>query len=220
MMVPMQKYIIAIIVVVIVAAGAWYLLKPGGTPSASQQQATTTATAPSTSTYATSTYSIVYPSDYAVDDAFMNTEVNAKKPIMGVKFTIPGSMATGTNLSADTFVSVEQLPHARNCTGDIFLAANVKPSSLVDAGVSYSVATSSQGAAGNLYDETVWAISGSQPCTAVRYSVHSTDIGNYPAGTVQQFDRTSLTSAFDAIRRSLTLGAPAPAGATTTPAQQ
>jgi hypothetical protein len=39
-------------------------------------------------------------------------------------------------------------------------------------------------------------------CTAVRYLVHSTNIGNYEPGAVREFDRPALIDLFDQIRRS------------------
>ena len=60
--------------------------------------------------------------------------------------------------------------------------------------------------AGNRYFETVYAISGSSPCFAVRYFIHYSVIENYPAGTVQQFNEPALVSQFDSIRRTLTIG--------------
>lgn len=202
----MAKYIIGVIALILVLAGGYYFLygtklpsgnTTGGTPATVQQVATTT--------YATSSFSVAYPVDFSVDPTFSNTEVNPKKPIAGVKFTIPGAMATGTNLSSDTFVSIEQLPRAKNCTGDIYLLDEVRPSSVTENGVSYSLATTSGAAAGNFYEESVYAIQGSNPCTAVRYFIHSTNIGNYEPGAVREFDRAALLRAFDSIRGSLQL---------------
>ncbi|HVV38965.1 MAG TPA: MliC family protein [Candidatus Paceibacterota bacterium] len=159
-----------------------------------------------TSTAASSTpgFTVKYPKTFSLNSAYVN-ETFPKKPISGIKLTVPETMATGTNLSSDTGLSVEWLPNARNCTGDIFVAENVKAQKVTENGVSYSVATTSGAGAGNLYEETVYAISGSKPCTAVRYFVHSGNIGNYPAGTVTEFDRAGLMAQFDKIRQSLTL---------------
>ena len=115
-------------------------------------------------------------------------------------------MATGTNLSADSYVSVEWLPRAKNCTGDIYLAANVKPQEVVDNRVTYSLASSSGAAAGNRYEEWVYALSGSQPCLAVRYFIHSTNIANFDPGAVKEFDRAALVKQFDKIRKTLVIG--------------
>ena len=167
-----------------------------------------------TSTYATTTFSAVYQRDFTADDSHIYDQVNPKKPIHGVRFTIPLAMATGTNLASDTYLSVEQLPRAKNCTGDIYLAANVRPISLTENGINYSLATSSGAAAGNLYEEMVYALSGSSPCTAVRYFIHSTAAANYEPGAIREFDRAALLVAFDAIRASLTLS-PTPAAPVT-----
>ncbi len=197
-------YIIGAIVIVLAAAGGgYYLWKNGSMPAETQQPAGPQAVA--TSTYATSTFSAVYPVDFSVNDAYTYDQF-PKKPIYGVKFTIPATSATGTNLSGyDTGVSVEQLPRAKNCTADIYIPANVTPQLLSDNGVEYSVASTSDAGAGNFYEEQVYALSGSNPCTAVRYFIHSTNIDNYPPGVVHAYDRAALMTAFDTIRRSVVL---------------
>ncbi len=67
----------------------------------------------------------------------------------------------------------------------------------------YSVATSSGAAAGNRYEEMIFAFPASSPCTAVRYYIHSTAVGNYPEGSVREFDREALLAEFDAIRKTI-----------------
>lgn len=156
------------------------------------------------STYASSTMGISfkYPKSYTIDEMYQYMGV-PNKPIDGVKAIIPATIATGTNLSLDSGVSIEQLPRAVNCTGDIFVLDNVRASTVTEGGVSYSLATTSGAAAGNLYEEIIYALADSEPCTAVRYSIHSTNIGNYEPGAVRAFDRSALLSAFDKIRASL-----------------
>lgn len=202
-----QKYIIGGILAILVIMGGWYFISessktttptPNTTPSVSQQTAT--------STYATSTYSVVYPSDFSVNESYAYDQFGEKKLIHGVKFLIPDTVATGTNLSSyDTGVSIEQLPRAQNCTGDIYIQANVRAQTMNDGGIEYSVATTSDAGAGNHYEEYVYALPGTHPCTAVRYFIHSTSIENYEPGVVREFDRTALMDAFDTIRRSLML---------------
>jgi hypothetical protein len=210
-MADMAKYIVAIVVVIILALGAGYYLSHRSSMRVNTQTSTTSVTSmlPATSTYATTTFSIVYPSDYTVNESYVDDQVNPKKPIHGVSFTIPGTIATGTNLSSDTHISVEHLPRAKNCTADIYLAANVKAQSITDNGVAYSFASSTDAAAGNRYEEDVYAILDSTPCTAVRYFIHYGAIENYPSagqpGSVQEFNHDALTAAFDTIRHSLTL---------------
>lgn len=159
-------------------------------------------------TYATSTFSITYPSDYVMNDTYAYTAFEGK-PISGVKFSVPASVLEGTNLSNDSGVSVESLPRAQNCTADIYLLADVKASAMMMGSTTYSVATTSDAGAGNVYEETVYAIAGSKPCVAVRYFIHSMNIGNFPTegeeGSVREFDRAALIRQFDSIRDALVL---------------
>ncbi len=208
------KIAIAVILLILVGSVGYYFVKGGkpvSQPAVQEQQPGQQPPQMATSTYATSTFSVVYPQDFTVDESYANTSVNPKKPIHGVKFTIPMDMATGTNLSPDTYISIESLPHAKKCTGDIYISANVHPTDLNDSnGVVYSVATTTGAAAGNIYEELVYAIADSNPCIAVRYYIHSGNIDNYPAGSVQEFDHQKLIDAFDTIRHAITV-TPAPA---------
>ncbi len=206
---------IAIIVVLmlLIAGGVVFrgrltnLIPSGGQQT--EQQATTTPTQAVWQSYATSTYSIQYPPSYHLNAAYQYTQFGPNKPIAGTSFTVSPEMATGTNLASDTYLSVEQLPRAKNCTGDIFINADVSAQKVTENGVQYSVASSTGAGAGNRYEETVYALVGSSPCTALRYFVHYSVIENYPQGAVREFDRTQLISEFDQIRHSLTLGAAA-----------
>lgn len=157
------------------------------------------------STYASSTMGISfkYPKSFTLGVTYQYTGF-PKKPISGVKVLIPDRVATGTNVSSqDTGVSIEQLPRALNCTGDIFIVDNVKASTITENGVTYSVATTSGAGAGNFYEEMVYALSGTKPCTAVRYFIHSMNIGNFEPGAAREFDREALIAEFDKIRSSL-----------------
>lgn len=195
----MAKYVIGMIALVLVAAGGYYMwASPGTTP----EETPPVVEVPTTNTYATSTFSIVYPKEFTLDTSYKYEGV-PKKPIDGVKFTIPLTMATTTNLSADSYVSVEWLPRAKTCTGDIYIPTNVKASEKTEGGVKYSIATTSGAAAGNLYEEYVYAFPESSPCVAVRYFIHSTNLGNYTPGAVRAFDRALLMRTFDSIRQSL-----------------
>jgi|SRR5579859_3012999 len=185
-----------------------------------QEQGTTTfancVSADNTSSNTTQSYasttmgiSFSYPADYTLSDTYSYQEMGPGKDIPGVKVTIPDTLASGTNLSNDSYVSIEQLnvsPPAGGCTANKFLDLQNggKVRSLTDNGTTYSVASSTGAGAGNRYEEWVWAIPGSSPCSAVRYFIHYGVIDNYPAGTVQPFDEQALLAGFDTIRRSLT----------------
>ena len=143
---------------------------------------------------------------YKVDETYAYQELGPGKDIKGVKFTIPASLAKGTNLSSDSYLSVEQIPGGKDCSASLFLADPHAPAQTIDQyGTTWSVASSTGAAAGNRYDETVYAVLGTNPCVAVRYVVHYGVIDNYPPGTVQQFDEQALQARFDQIRATLML---------------
>ncbi len=157
--------------------------------------------------YASSTlgFTLRFPQNYTAEQNYAYQGNGPGKDIKGVKFTIPAAATTGTNLSKDSYISVETLPKATSCTANLFLTT-AKASVFSDSGVDYSVATTSDAGAGNLYDEAVFAIPGTSPCTAVRYFIHSTQVANYPAGTVTAFNKAGVIGEFDSIRRTLVLG--------------
>lgn len=149
--------------------------------------------------------SIRLPQGYTPDETYKYQQLGPGKDIVGVKFTIPAALASGTNLSSDTYVSVEEIPKTSNCSASAFLDKGVKVSTITDGGTTYSVASTTGAGAGNRYEETVYAVPGTNPCVAVRYFIHYGVLENYPAGTVQGFDEQALLGQFDSIRRALVI---------------
>jgi hypothetical protein len=149
-------------------------------------------------------FSISAPDDFSIDEKYRYQELGPGKDISGVKFTIPQSAATGTNLNSDSYISVEEITNALACTANLFLEA-VTVRTIVDGDTTYSVGSSTDAAAGNRYEETVYALPGTNHCFAVRYFIHYGVIENYPAGAVREFVRGALLAQFDAIRRTLRL---------------
>ncbi|MDD5072062.1 MAG: MliC family protein, partial [Patescibacteria group bacterium] len=149
-------------------------------------------------------FSIRYPADYSIDTSYKYQALGPGKDIYGVKFTIPENLTAGTNLSSfDTGISVEIIPAVQECNALLFSDGSINVQNFIDYGKEYSFLTTNGAAAGNFYEEEVWALPGTNPCIAVRYLIHSTNIGNYPEGTVTEFDRAGLKSQFDRIRQSL-----------------
>jgi len=202
-----MKYFIGVIVFAVVAVGgyyAWDFYK--GIERAPEEP---TVEEPVITRYATSTFAIAYPDNFSLDDAYAYKGV-PNKPIDGVKFTIPTAMTEGTNLADDSGVSVEWLPRANICAGDIYVLDDVSAFDVTVGSTTYSVATTSGAGAGNLYEEQVFAIPESNPCTAVRYFIHTTNLANYSpeegeSAEVREYDRAALLRAFDQIRNSLEL---------------
>ena len=54
-------------------------------------------------------------------------------------------------------------------------------------------------AAGNNYDEIFYRTVWDKKCFEVVFFIHSTNIGNYPSGTVIEFDRSALLKRFEAV---------------------
>jgi len=152
-------------------------------------------------------FSIRYPEGYKINTDYKYQYLGPGKDIYGVRFTIPEALAVGTNLSShDTGVSVEVIPAVQDCNANLFLDQAENVQRIADStNVEYSVGSMTQGAAGNHYEERVWALIDTNPCVAVRYFIHSTNIDNYEPGTVEQFDPRTFLEVFDQIRQSLTI---------------
>jgi membrane-bound inhibitor of C-type lysozyme len=143
-------------------------------------------------------------SDYKIDESYAY-DLRPGSKISGVKFTIPQSLSNGTNLSSDTYISVEELPDSTTCEASLFLDGTHESKDLTSGGTEYSIASSTGAGAGNRYEETVYAIKGTNPCIALRYFVHYGVIENYPEGAVSEFDKDALIGEFDKIRESLVI---------------
>jgi membrane-bound inhibitor of C-type lysozyme len=148
-------------------------------------------------------FSIRYPQGYDVEPDYEYQALGPGKAIPGVKLTIDPSIAAGTNLGADSYLSVEHMPRGESGTASRFLGSDAAATAVTDGGTTYSVARSTGAGAGNRYEESVFALLGSDPCIAVRYFIHSSVLENYPPGAVRAFDRRGLITQFDAIRRTL-----------------
>jgi|CXWL01.1.fsa_nt_gi hypothetical protein len=148
-------------------------------------------------------FSLRYPADFLVNASYAYEGLGDEKQISGVAFSVPKKKTEGTNLSPDSKVSVEVIPNTPHCSARMFIRdpRSVKP--LLEKGESYSFASVKEAGAGNFYEEQVYAFPAASPCIAVRYFIHSTNVANYPSGTVTEFNRADLLSAFDSVRYSL-----------------
>jgi hypothetical protein len=147
-------------------------------------------------------FAIAYPPKWTANSAYAYQALGPGKTIHGVSFTPPSERIAGTNLADDTHLSVEHLPASGACAAHRFLNPAAGEKTMIEGTRTYSVATSTEGAAGSSYEETVYALPGTSPCMAIRYFIHSTNIGNYDPGTVKEFDKPALLRTFGRMRRS------------------
>lgn len=150
---------------------------------------------------ATLGWSISYPQGWKADPNY----VSPAHGIHGVSFTIADSVQPGTNLSHNnTAISVENLP-GKDCKPSQFVDPADHVHKLRADGRTYLAADSEDAGAGNFYETRIFVIPGTSPCLAVRYLIHSTNIGAYDPGTIKAFNEKKLVRMFDAIRASLIL---------------
>lgn len=150
-------------------------------------------------------FSIKIPENFKTDESYSYQALGPGKEIKGIKFGVPVLLSNGTNLSDDSYISVEEIPKTSECSASLFLSAGAKTNNMEDNNTPYSKGFLSDAAAGNRYDETVYAIPGTNPCLAIRYFIHYGAIENYPAGSIKQFDEQALINLFNGIRRTLVL---------------
>ncbi|HVT75205.1 MAG TPA: hypothetical protein VHD69_02225 [Candidatus Paceibacterota bacterium] len=190
-----------------VIAVAWFIFAPKPEDHASEPSgSTTTGPAADGSTYSSQdfAFSVNVPDGFSVDESYVNQDLGPGREIPGIAFKIPESMAQGTNLSRDSRVSVEMLSDIQCVPGDFLYDSG--SSSVATLGNNQFVTATSAGAgAGNLYEERVYIAKNASRCYAVRYFIHSTQIANYPAGTVTAFDKAALLRIFDTFPASLRL---------------
>lgn len=147
-------------------------------------------------------FSVRYPAGYTLAPGYQYEELGPGKEIQGVKFTIPASLSTGTNLGSDSYVSVEEIPDTADCSAALFLDHATATTETIGS-TEYSVASTTGAGAGNRYEETVYALHGTNPCIGIRSFIHYGVFENYTPGSVKAFDRDTLLSQFDKVRDSL-----------------
>ncbi len=137
------------------------------------------------------------PTTFATDANYFYKGLSSGKTLPGIAFRAPASYKTGTNLS-EAYVSVEKNPAAVKCTADEFLADTgivTAPQTVQLNGIVFTKASTSDAAAGNRYEETVYAAKGSSGCYGIRYFVHYGVIHNYEP-IIYPFNAAELQSIY------------------------
>jgi hypothetical protein len=144
------------------------------------------------------------PGAFLADETY-TYNLSSSTTIPGTRYIIPKLFVQRTNLSQDSYLSVEKIIPGKSCNASLFLENSGNVSEEVHGGIRYSVGSSTGAAAGNRYEEIIYARPVANSCIGVRYFIHSTVLENYPKEMVKAFDRQSLLKTFDDIRNSITI---------------
>jgi len=153
------------------------------------------------------TFTFMYPSQFSVtgtSDGYTQSWMN-NSSVTGLvlaQMSVPKETEPGTNFSEAKFtVGTSADPAAvKGCLTDNPSGGPAQqPTSLTLNGTPYTVFHSSDAGAGNLYDTTSYRTVKNGQCYAIEYTVHTTQIANYPAGTVKEYDAKNVQSIFNSI---------------------
>ena len=193
-----------IAVVIVVTAVAYFVAVPKTQPTPPQAQVPVESTIPEGwKQYDSLTYNfaIQYPTDYTIKEDHTYTALGPGKDISGVAFIVSESITKGTNLSTDSYMSVERT-NANDCLAQNFLDQVKQSETVTENGVVYTMAIGNGAGAGNRYDETVYATKVNDSCYGLRLFVHYSVLENYDPGTVVDFNHTLLNDNFKQFRSS------------------
>ena len=141
-----------------------------------------------------------YTDEYAPTDVL--PPVNLKgTPVLTLMLIDPAFYSPKTNLS-------EAYAVLATTNDPAIVASCTQPSTQVPETVSGQVSVNQYtftrsefngAAAGNLYDQIAYRMVWKDNCIELVFLIHSTNIGNYPPGTVVEYDQAALMSKFEAI---------------------
>lgn len=199
----MKNYIISSTIILLIASGLYSLLrdvKPSGIVRTEPE------IVDFSKLYESIPYkfSIYLPKKYSINENYSYSFIPDRN-IDGVSFGIEESDYKGINLSKDSYISVEMISNQTiPCKVESFLN-NVTYYGEIEEQDNhiFAVASTSEAAAGNRYEQTVYVTPVANGCSAIRYFIHYTVVENYPEGAVKEFDRDELLRKFDTIRKSI-----------------
>ena len=117
--------------------------------------------------------------------------------------TIPRQFATRTNFSGAEFsIGQSSDPEAVNNCFVEPRGYGVQTEQVKLAGVSFTKYTFSDAGAGNLYETTSYRTKRGDGCYVVEYTIHSTNIGNYPPDQgIKEFDKGRVIEVLEGMVR-------------------
>lgn len=120
------------------------------------------------------------------------------------KVTVPGVIQPHTNLADSRFTvgTSSDAMAVKNCLSDTPNGAG-KGTKVTINGVEFTKLAMSDAGAGNLYETTSYRTVQNDQCYAVEYTIHSTQLANYPVELgIQAYDKTAITELFEGIVQS------------------
>jgi hypothetical protein len=122
---------------------------------------------------------------------------------------LPKDLFKGTNLmEAGVYIGASSSPAmATKWNLPSADSTEVPAGALVISGVSFAAFTSTEAAAGNVYEEKVYRVLRDDTCFEIVELLHSGNIDNYPAGVVE-FDKGTFQGYLAAIVRTFSFGGP------------
>jgi hypothetical protein len=160
-------------------------------------------------TYANAAFTIKYPADFDSNEVHNGTSTDwrlnagSDPGMLDFTLTIPKAFEPSTNFS-DAKLTVGESSNAAAVDGCLAPDASGGPGASMTTrvinGTTFTVFTFSDAGAGNLYDSTSYRTVHMGKCYALEYTIHSTQLANYPpeAG-VKQFDEARVRAVLDRI---------------------
>jgi hypothetical protein len=160
--------------------------------------------------------SVSYPLDFdATTDGLPGSDPSWRANSGGVNgmtfftLTVPKAFEPQTNFADAKFTigkSSDAAAVADCLTSDPSGGPNTATSTVFVNGTNYTVFTSNDAGAGNLYDTTSYRTVLNDACYAVEYTIHSTQLANYPASYgLTQFDEARVKDVLDRIVSTVTI---------------
>jgi hypothetical protein len=155
-------------------------------------------------------FSIAYPIDFPTTDNYLGAPstdwrvgANGTPGITYFTLSIPSAFEPQTNF-ADAKLTVGASANATAVSACLEQDANGPPATATSTatinGIQFTVFKSSDAGAGNMYETTSYRTTHAGKCYAVEYTIHSSQIGNYPPQyNLQPFDQTQATDVLDRI---------------------
>jgi hypothetical protein len=199
----MKKWWVVIVVaVVLVGLIAWSISKPSTQtgPTASSTPEIISGVPNATYTNTNLSFSIQYPSTAvpSQDDVSGFLQLT-QTPI--TSFVLPANMSAGTNLAeAGVYIGATTTPAIVSiCTIAQQNLGEVAAGSATINGATFSVFTSTDAGAGNLYEGKIYRALQNGACLEIVELLHSGNIDNYTPGTVEAFDHAKFSGILEAI---------------------